>query len=613
MPESPLHILHPQALWLLLALPPLLLVIWRAVRSSASWSKVIDAHLLPHLISEAGKNAASKNHWWIILWFALVVFAMAGPSFQKIEVPVFQRADALVIVLDLSASMAAADIQPSRVQRAKQKIMDLLADRDEGVTGLVVYAGDAHVVAPLTDDRRTIENLLTALSPTIMPLPGSNATEALERSLALLETAGAASGQILLMTDGMPKFEASVIADQLDNRVEIAILGIGTQVGAPIPRSDGGFLRDDDGNIVIPGLDPNTLRGHAAALGGRFAEISLDDSDLDTLLTPSSTIDPGEIALDRETDTWLDQGNWLALLLALTLLPLFRRGALAVLIMLPLLSPNTSQAQSLSDLWQTRDQQGAAALERGDPEAAAKLFENPAWRGTASYAAENWMEAAKAFDSENSADNWYNQGNALAKAGDLPGALEAYDQSLSLKPESEDALRNRAIVEQLLQQQEQEAQNGEDGEQGNPEDDSSSGSQESSGDSGDDSSQDQQDSDAQSNASQQGKSTPGNDGGEDTGQNNPQEPGDQQPGDAQQADAPDENMGELSQEMQARLDEQTQEQMGKFDAGLEKQQALEQWLRRVPDDPGGLLQRKFRYETIQRLRQGEEPDEDVRW
>ena len=134
--------------------------------------------------------------WAPTLLLALVTLAAAGPSLQRVELPVIKRADALVIVLDLSASMLAADVQPSRVQRARQKILDLLDTRDEGVTGLVVFAGDAHVVTPLTDDTRTIANLMPALSPAIMPLPGADATSGIELASELLRAAGAQGGQV---------------------------------------------------------------------------------------------------------------------------------------------------------------------------------------------------------------------------------------------------------------------------------------------------------------------------------------------------------------------------------------------------------------------------------
>ena len=611
MIEDGFNLLRPQSFWLLITLPPVLFMLWRSIQTSASWAKVIDPHLLPHLMSGSVKTVKKMGHWWTLLWLIAAIITIAGPSVQKIEIPVFQRADALVIVLDLSASMNAADIQPSRVQRAKQKILDLLAHRDEGVTGLVVYAGDAHVVAPLTDDRRTIENLLSALTPDIMPLPGSDVTEALEVAVALLQTAGVANGQILLITDGMPKFQAVDIKRELvDARVELAILGVGTRSGAPIPRPDGGFLRNDDGDIIIPNFDASRLGEHADALDGRFTEITLDDQDLERLLPSTATLDLGEIALDRETDTWLDQSNWLALILGLWLMPLFRRGALATLLLVPLFTPAPANAQLLPDLWQTPDQQGAKALEQGDAKTAADLFEDPAWRGTAQYSAENWREAADSFSKGDDADNWYNQGNALAMAGKLEQALEAFDQSLALLPEAEDALRNRELIEKLLEQQEQQSQEDQDREQDQNGDESSDDQEGASDQDTEGDSQEQNSDEPQANSESGSSEQDGAD--EDTGSSNPNN-SDQ--GDSETTSDLDDSQQEasLSEEMQARLDAQTEEQMGKFDAGLEKQQALEQWLRRVPDDPGGLLQRKFRYETIQRLRQGEEPDDDVRW
>jgi len=618
MTPADFNLLHNNALWLLLLIPPAALLLWRVFSNSVNWSKVIDANLLPHLLSETGRGRRRPFHWLALAWLILTVMAMAGPSFEKIEVPVFQRADALVIILDLSASMSAADIQPSRVQRAKQKILDLLESRQEGVTGLVVYAGDAHVVAPLTDDRRTIENLLTALDPSIMPLPGSNATAALLLGSDLLSAAGVANGQLLLITDGMPKFDPSDILPALKaTGAEVAILGVGTDTGAPIPRPDGGFLRSESGDIVVPRLDARELGRYAAALNGQFEPVALDNSDLDRLLT-RTVVEDGEIALDRETDTWVDQGNWLALALGIALLPLFRRGALAVLFLVPLLAPDTATAQILDELWQTRDQQGAQALQQGDSATAAQLFEDPAWRGTAQYADEQWLKAADSFGRGDDADSLYNQGNALAKAGELNRALEAYDQALALEPNASDALRNRDLVEQLLQQQEnQQSKGGDDGEQGEDNEAEQQDQQGSTAGSQGSDSQQQSSNDADSAAPQEGENSTSDSADQNEGSSDSQSQGDPSNGEQAGGNSATEGIADgqdaLSDEMQAKLDAQTQEQMGKFDAGLEKQQALEQWLRRVPDDPGGLLQRKFRYETIQRLRRGEEPDEDVRW
>jgi len=601
------HLLRPDALWLLLLVIPSALLLQRASQRAGTWQKVIDPDLLKYVLVGQSTTRRRHGHWLIALALALAVFAIAGPSVKKVEVPVFQRADALVIVLDLSASMTAADTQPSRVRRARQKILDVLAERNEGVTGMVVYAGDAHVVAPLTDDRRTIENLLPALDPSIMPLPGSDATAAITAAAELLVAAGVANGQLLLITDDIPKFDASDVRRALDNaNASISILGIGTRAGAPIPRADGGFIRDQKGDIVVPGLPINRLEDIAEELNGRYETVTLDSADLDSLLLAPALTDSGEIQLDRKTDTWLDQGNWLALLLALGCLPLFRRGAITLLLLAPLLYSQPSDAQTFRDLWLTPDQQGIRLLEQGDPKAAADLFNDPNWRGTAHYQAEDWLKAVDSFDNPNDANSLYNKGNALAKAGEYQRAITAYDESLALKPDAEDTLFNRDLVEQLLQQQDnQQSEQGEEGDQ-NEQDQSQDGSE--GNDSKNQSENDGDDTESQNQDGSSGQSEGGSEGdGESEGSSSDQSGGQPMEEDGEQTN------DAMREAMERELDAQTQAKMSKFDEALEEQQALEQWLRRVPDDPGGLLRRKFRYESIQRLRKGEEPDEDIRW
>ena len=213
------HLLRPELLWALTACPLVALALWYRRVHQGDWTKVIDADLLPFLMPDQTGKTQRSRVWIPTLLLALVTVAAAGPSLKRVELPVIKRADALVIVLDLSASMLAADIQPSRVQRARQKILDLLETRQEGVTGLVVFAGDAHVVTPLTDDTRTIANLMPALSPAIMPLPGADATSAIELASELLMTAGAQGGHILLMTDGLPGFDTDRAQSQRALRV----------------------------------------------------------------------------------------------------------------------------------------------------------------------------------------------------------------------------------------------------------------------------------------------------------------------------------------------------------------------------------------------------------
>ena len=592
------HLLRPELLWGLLACPIFALALWYRRVNQGDWTRVIDAELLQHLIPQDTRDAERNSVWFPVVLSAMVIFAAAGPSLQKVELPVIKRADALVIVLDLSASMLAADIQPSRVQRAGQKILDLLDTRKEGVTGLVVFAGDAHVVTPLTDDIRTIANLIPALSPTIMPLPGADATSAIELAAELLITAGAQGGQLLLMTDGLPNFDTGRAQAALaDSGARLAMLAIGTPSGAPIPLPNGGFLKDDSGEIVIPVLDERALQTIATELEAPYREISLDESDIEALTEGDLLASEGELDLDRQTDAWQDQGYWLAALVALLLLPAFRKGVVACLALVFTLQAAPPEAAEWSDLWFTPDQQAADALADGDAQTAASKFSRPDWRGIAEYEAGLYDQAAASFANTPTADTLYNRGNALALQGDLKGALAAYEQSLALAPDAEDAIANRDFIQSLLDQESQ-----------NPED--QQGDEQSEDDASDDSSESQSESQDGSNSSDEQSSEQQDQSGDQEDSSGDQQPQDSQEEQQNQQDPTSTEEQRLSDEA---LEAATQEQMAKFDEALEEQQALEQWLRRVPDDPGGLLRRKFRYQSMQRLREGEEPDESIRW
>lgn len=594
------HLLRPEFLWGLLICPLLALALWHRRTRQGDWSRAIDPELLPYLMPDHSEKTRQTTIWIPTLLLSLIVLAASGPSLRQVELPVIKRADALVLVLDLSASMLAADVQPSRIRRARQKVLDLLELRAEGVTGLVVFAGDAHVVTPLTDDARTIANLMPALSPNIMPLPGANATSGIEAAANLLITAGAQGGQILLMTDGLPGFDIIRAKNALENSgAALAIMTIGTKAGAPIPLPNGGFLKDDAGEIVIPTLDRDAIDQVASALNAAVEQISLDERDIESLTRRNVLVADGELDLSRQTDAWQDQGFWLAALVALMLLPAFRKGALVSLLLLLVMQPETAEAAEWEDLWLTPDQQGAQRLAEGDPSGAAERFDRSSWRGMAEFEAGAYDRAANSFASEPSADALFNQGNALAMQGDLQGAINAYEKSLALEPSAEDAIANRDFIQSLLDQQNDQEQEQQEGEEQSQEDEQSEQNDSSDSDSGGDGeSSDQQDDSEQAGDGQEDDT---NDQGE------PQEESEQQAGDQSP------NTADEDQQAADQLEAATQEQMAKFDEALEEQQALEQWLRRVPDDPGGLLRRKFRYQSMQRLREGDKPDESIRW
>lgn len=594
-------------LWLLALVPAVLFVaaLWRLNSSVTAWDRAIDKDLLPYLLDRS-KNASQRTPLLLLLavW-VLSSLALAGPVWEKLPQPVQKREDALVIVLDLSLSMFAPDHSPSRVDLAKRKLRDILALRGEGQTALVVYAGDAHTVTPLTDDVVTIEALVPSLNPNIMPLFGSDPVSALEIAIDLLKNTDGGSGKILLMTDGIAGYdEEQTIADLLDGSGnELLVMGIGTEEGAPIRTNDGNFLTDERGTIIVPKLNKNLLSSLANRVGGRYHDIQLADSDLAYLLSDLNPLDDEALSeVEEEFDVWYEAGPWLLILVLPLAAFAFRRGWLLVLPLLvatsvltpvqPLMAaefgptvdiqineegfplPSEAEAgfswsETWRNLWQTPDQRGAEAMRESQYGEAARLFESTDWRGAASFRGGNYEAAIASFAANPTADGHYNRGNALALSGNYAEAITAYNIALGLDGTHAEALQNKEIVEQLLQ--EQEAEEGEQDE-GDSEDSDSQQNSESESD------QQEENSEQQDQESQEGDQ-------------------EQQEQDQQQQDAPEEQeSSESNSEQNTASETENQE--------FEEQQALEQWLRRIDDDPGELLRRKFRYQYRKRQLEG---------
>ena len=605
------HLMRPEWLWALLPTLLLIALLWRARGRSGSWSDIIAPELLPLLVGgKAAPRGVNLLPLLLVGWMTAIL-AASGPSLQKIPQPIHQKQDALVLVLDLSYSMKSGDLAPSRLDRARQKLMDLLRQRDEGQTGLIAYAGDAHIVTPLTDDTPTIANLLPALNPDMMPVPGSDPIAALEQAVKLLHSAGIRQGRILLVTDDIAQKHLRGVEKALQGSgATLAILGVGASTGAPIPLPRGGFLKDASGTIVMPAVDEHRLNRVASASGGRYMPIQVDNSDLDYLLAEDLLASSQQtLALERSADTWEDQGYLLIVLLLPLALGLFRRGWILCLLPLLLLTqPQSARAEVWHDLWFTPDQQGQRALQKGDSEAAANLFDNPDWAGTASYQAEDYETAVQSFSQNDSADAWYNRGNALARSGQLEEAISAYRESLQRLPQQSDAQENIDLLEQLQQQQEQQQQqDGENQDQdNNQQQEQQQGQQDQEQEQQQDQNQETSDNDSQQNAQDSQQPNEDNDAEQPEQQSDPEqeqaetEP-EQQP--QQQPGEAEENQEQPQQAEVAPADPEQQE----------KDQAMEQWLRRVPDDPSGLLREKFRYESQQRQQQGARRDNETYW
>ena len=589
------HFLRPEWLLALIPLALLTFVHFKQKANTSAWSKICDSHLLQHLLVNQGKQSSQTPLWLLACAWILTTIALAGPTWSKLEQPLFRSEDALVIVLDLSRSMDANDISPSRLNLTKFKLIDLLKKQQEGKTGLIVYAAEPYVVAPLTDDADTIISQVPALETALMPKQGSRADLALQKAKDLMKQSGVPQGHILLVTDGIESSpNALQIAKDLKQRnIKTSVLAVGTTEGAPVPISSGGFLKDNTGAIVIPQLDPLSLQDLANIGGGLYQTISSDKRDINRLspyFSAQGNIDDAEDK-KQTSDMWKEQGPWLVLLILPLAALAFRRGWIAVFFAALLLPPQPSYAFEWQDLWLTPNQQAAKAIEQQDSETAAKLFEDQRWKGSALYRQENYEQAAQHFANFNDPDSHYNRANALARAGQLQEALDAYDEALKQAPSHEDALFNRNIVEKLLQQQ-QQSQNSDSNENQEGNQSQQQDSQQQRGNQNNSeqnqSQQSQQQSDSQKSQQQQSQQTQNEQGNEEeqqaqsTAEENNQEQGEEQ---TQQQLAQEEQ--ESEEQQQGRSPESITQ------ANLENQQAVEQWLRRIPDDPGGLLRRKF--------------------
>ena len=267
----------------------------------------------------------------------LGIVALAGPAWNKLPQPVFTSQDALVIALDLTLSMDANDVSPSRLERARYKISDILDQRREGQTALLVYAGEAFTVTPLTDDAETIRSQLKALGTGIMPVTGNRTGKAVTLALDLLKQAGMRRGHVLLITDdATPASAGDSVALLRNEGYRLSVLGVGTRHGAPVLLPDGGFLQDRDGEIVIPVLDEGALRGLAGSGGGIYVRLTKDDQDTRQLTGFFSEAQAaGEQAgAEISADVWREQGPWLVLCLLPLVALLFRRGYVLALALL---------------------------------------------------------------------------------------------------------------------------------------------------------------------------------------------------------------------------------------------------------------------------------------
>ena len=599
---SQLHFIRPAWFYAVIPLVIISIVLLRLNKQGKSWTNIIDPKLLPHLLVGQSIKKTSTNSLFVFIASMLTIISLAGPAWEKRPQPVFKDKSALVIALDLSSSMDAADIKPSRLTRARHKITDILKQRKLGQTALLVYAGSTFVVTPLTDDTATITSLLESLTTDIMPSQGTRTDKALLLAASLLKNADVRHGDILLVTDSIEK-QAKDIFSQVAKQHRISILAVATPQGAPIPLASGGFLKDQAGNIVVPKLDIANFRTFNNIGNGRLSTLSADDTDIktfDALFNQSHMIkDKNSTAIKLKTDSWYEQGPWLLLLVIPIAALVFRRGVLFLFVFLIIQQPQYVEASSLWDsLWQTADQQASQKLKNNNPAEAAKLFNDKQWKAASFYKNKQYQESIEALKEIYTADAHYNAGNAYANLGQADKAIEEYEKSLKLNPNHEDAKHNKSILEKQKKQeqkkdQQQDKQSKDDKDQNKKDGDKK---QSDSGQQNNPESQDNKDNNKNNESSNNTQTKENQDKKEDKNKQDPsnkeKEPKEADAKKDEQKSAKEENKEENKEDKNKKNEGVAPEQAEK----MKEQQATKQWLRRIPDDPGGLLRNKFKYQ-----------------
>jgi len=557
--------LRPEMLWLIL--PVLVLMfLWRPkIATTSAWQKVCAPKFLNYLLIKNEKK--SKKGVRFAIWCALLsaVFALAGPSFKKLETPSLSLQNPLMILLDLSSEMNRTDVRPSRLSRAKIEITDLLKQSGASPSGLIVYTDEPFLISPLSEDSEIIINLLKAVNTDIMPVEGNRPDRAIDLAVQRFKESGFYSGNIILFSSNIEEKTALLAFQSAKNA-----------------HADHITLSVFDTSVA----PSETLQKLAKTGGGVYLNITQNNNKaLLNLLLQSAQKNLKES--QNKTLTAQDNGWWFVALTAVFMLFIFKRG-LFVLLLFVFLSPQTN-----AGILFNTDQEGALYFSSKEYSKAAEQFKNKKWKAAAYYKAGDYQKAVSLFEKQTDIESLYNKGNALAKSGDIEGAIKTYEKVLEQDPKHEDAAYNLEYLKNLKQNEQQsqsQNQNDENQDQSSDQNDDKN-----------DENKDNQDQEQQS-ASDENSDTED----EKEAESKPEESGFDEDN-----NKPDDQSKEQNQNDQNNLEnENSMEQIEvpnlpakeeQADEYNETVQAREQKFREIKEDTGGLL-RAFIYEEYSKKR-----------
>jgi Ca-activated chloride channel family protein len=472
-----------EMLFFIWAVPLVLLVILYGMRRRREIMQGFSSH--HGLLAIAPENVSRRRWIKAGLLMAAVSFtavALAGPQYGYRWQEIRQRGVDIIIALDCSRSMTAADIKPNRLERAKREVFDLLAMLQGDRVGLVAFAGTAFLQCPLTLDYSAFNLFLNALSPDYLPVGGTDITSALETAMNSFDANSTADRAVILITDGEntgPVDPLKTAESLRESEIKLFSIGVGGTDGVPIPEPAGGFKKDRNGQIVLSRLDEDTLKKMAVVTGGTYVHSVAGDMDLDAIYSAEirGKMDAETLTSGRK-QVWEDRFQWplalaLICLAAELMLPVTRKSVATALIVGLVLFP--VQSANAND---THD--GITAYEQGDFEQALKHFtdaqlnapEKPehlynvagAYYKTGDFdaAVNHYQQVLETDDVQLKQKAHYNLGNAEFRRGNPKEAVSHYEAALAIDPDDRLTKENLEFVKKVLdrQQQQQSAKGG---------------------------------------------------------------------------------------------------------------------------------------------------------
>lgn len=582
MTLSQFHFAHPLWLYATIVIPiiwALYFVSYQKTTPSHRLTEFIDSHLLPFLLVE---NATQKK-WrrlplavWSVTWLFLIL-ALAGPRWDFREIETFAKDQSLIILLDLSDSMKAADMKPSRLIRAKQKIEDILTLSKKVKIGLIAFAADPHMITPITDDKKNILHLLSSLDTDLIHVQGSKLSPALEMASVMFDAELGKNKSVVVISDGGFEDNSAIIAATkklVDKGVFIHAIGVGTAEGAPLKDSKGNVIKKQ-GVPILSKLDADTFNEICKNGNGCYFEAHYSDREAMTILSDLEKRAQTEMLLGNKDRVWEEHFHLVILLALPVILWWFRKGHLFTACLF-FLFPLLSLEAEVADYFKNSEQIGWQAFEEKNYDAAEQAFQDPYRKGICCYRAGKFPEAEEWFRRstrpETSCQSAYNLGNALVQQNKLKEAMTTYENVVERWPEHAKAKENLELVKKMLEEQKTPPQDQEENKnQENQSEDPSNSDQPPHSDN-DEKKQDDK---------EEGKDEEEKNRNEETDQQETQQPAEEKEND---------KTDEAQPEQQKAQEQATEANEREDDANL--------WLNRLNNEPKAFMKNKFYIETI---------------